>query len=97
MTDESDIEFFGAHIKVKSARLAALLNSSVTEDVVVVGKRALDLVSPDDRDADLNAALDGPAGSDCVSPLDDLDAIDEVFDRLETHDEPVVKLRSVEP
>ena len=92
MTDGSDIDFFGAHIKVKSARLAALLNSSVTEDVVVVGKRALDLVSSDERDLDVNLALD-EAGAPA---LDDEAAIDDVFERLAAHDEPVVTLRPVE-
>ncbi len=59
MADSSDVDFFGAHIKVKSPRLAALLNSAVTDDVVVVGKRALDLVSSDQREEDLNVVLDG--------------------------------------
>ena len=93
MTDGSDIDFFGAHIKVRSSRLAALLNSSVTEDVVVVGKRALDLVSPDDRELDVNLALD----DDEADPLEDLDADDDVVERLATHHEPVVKLRPVDP
>ena len=93
MTEGSDIDFFGAHIKVSSARLAALLNSSVTEDVVVVGKRALDLVSADDRELDMNLALD----DDGADPLEDLDADDEVVERLATCHEPVVKLRPVGP
>ena len=92
MTDGSDIDFFGAHIKVKSARLAALLNSSVTEDVVVVGKRALDLVSSDERDVDVNLALDAAE----TPSLDDDAAIDDVFERLATNDEPVVTLRPIE-
>jgi hypothetical protein len=57
MGSEGDVEFFGAHIKVKSAKLAALLNSVVTDDVVVVGKRALDLVSPEQRDEETNRAI----------------------------------------
>jgi hypothetical protein len=59
MTSDGEIEFFGAHIKVKSPRLAALLNSAVTDDVVVVGKRARELVSADERDDEMNRALDG--------------------------------------
>jgi hypothetical protein len=59
MSDDAEVDFFGAHIKVKSARLAALLNSAVTDDVVVVGKRARDLVSPDEREDEMNVALDG--------------------------------------
>jgi len=53
MTDESsEVDFFGARIKVRSARLAALLNSDLSEDVVVVGRRAVDLVISDDADAE---------------------------------------------
>jgi hypothetical protein len=47
MGDDNDLEFFGVTIKCKSAHLAALLNSSVTEDVVVVGKRARDVFGAD--------------------------------------------------
>jgi hypothetical protein len=71
MSDDAEIDFFGAHIKVKNAKLAALLNSAVTDDVAVVGKRAIDLMGveqhhddrrdEDQRDEDLNAALDGGA------------------------------------
>ena len=59
MSDDAEVDFFGAHIKVRSARLAALLNSAVTDDVVVVGRRARDLVSPEERDDEMNRALDG--------------------------------------
>jgi hypothetical protein len=41
--DSSEVEFFGIRIKVKDPRLAALLNSNVTEDVVVVAQRAKDV------------------------------------------------------
>jgi hypothetical protein len=44
------IEFFGVRLKVKDPRLAALLNSDVTDDVVVIGRRAIDLVAVDDED-----------------------------------------------
>jgi hypothetical protein len=47
MGGDNDLEFFGVTIKCKSAHLAALLNSSVTEDVVVVGKRAVDALGAD--------------------------------------------------
>ena len=59
MSDEAEVEFFGAHIKVKSARLAALLNGGDGEDVVVVAGRDRELVSPEDRDDAMNVALDG--------------------------------------
>jgi hypothetical protein len=59
MTDGTDVEFFGAHIKVKNAKLAALLNSTLTDDVTVVGKRALDLVAAGERDDEMNDVNDG--------------------------------------
>ena len=59
MTDGADVEFFGAHIKVKNAKLAALLNSALTDDVTVVGKRALDLVAAGERDDEMNDVNDG--------------------------------------
>ena len=78
MADSSDVDFFGAHIKVKSPRLAALLNSAVTDNVVVVGKRALDLVSSDEREEDLNVVLDGgPAAA-----RGDDASVEETVDRL---------------
>jgi hypothetical protein len=52
MGDNDSLEFFGVTIKCKSAHLAALLNSNVTEDVVVVGGRARDLLTADLRGAD---------------------------------------------
>jgi hypothetical protein len=79
MTEGSEVDFFGAHIKVKSARLAALLNSAVTEDVVVVGRRALDIVAPDERDEDLNIALDAGSPDDS---LDDPERLDGAFEKL---------------
>jgi hypothetical protein len=88
MGDDAEIDFFGAHIKVRSAKLAALLNSAVTDDVGVVGKRAIDLVGverrggnlrdEDQRDEDLNAALDDDAARD-----DRLLAADEPHDCLD--------------
>jgi hypothetical protein len=83
MTDDAEVDFFGAHIKVKSAKLAALLNSAVTDDVVVVGKRALDLVSAEQRDEEMNFAIgevtarpDSPAATD-----ESDDSLDRVFAR----------------
>jgi hypothetical protein len=83
MGSEGDVEFFGAHIQVKSAKLAALLNSVVTDDVVVVGKRALDLVSPEQRDEEMNYALGGvEAQPDRRFVADDSDiSLDRVFAR----------------
>ncbi len=83
MSSEGDVEFFGAHIKVKSAKLAALLNSVVTDDVVVVGKRALDLVSPEQRDEETNHAI-GEVGAqpDRRSAADETEiSLDRVFAR----------------
>ena len=40
--ESSEVEFFGVKLKVRSPHLAALLNSSVHEDVQVIGRRARD-------------------------------------------------------
>ena len=63
MTDGTDVEFFGAHIKVKNAKLAALLNSTLTDDVTVVGKRALDLVAAGERDDEWATSSTGPTSA----------------------------------
>ncbi|RPI31487.1 MAG: hypothetical protein EHM52_01520 [Actinomycetota bacterium] len=58
------VEFFGVRLKVKDPRLAALLNSDVTDDVVVIGRRAIDLVTVDDEDeaeAVQGPTVEGPA------------------------------------
>ena len=47
----SSVEFFGVKLKVKNARLADLLNSSVTEDVQVIGARARDVFATPEDDA----------------------------------------------
>lgn len=53
MPDESsEVEFFGMRIKVKDAKLAALLNSDVSENVVVIGQRTRDLFSVEIERAD---------------------------------------------
>lgn len=49
-TDGSDLEFFGVKLKVNNPRLAALLNSDVTEDVQVIGRRAREALSGADDD-----------------------------------------------
>jgi hypothetical protein len=49
--ETSDVDFFGVKLKVNNPRLAALLNSSVTDDVQVVGRRARDVVAPEARPA----------------------------------------------
>ena len=45
MGSTDSVEFFGVKLKVNNPRLAALLNSDVTDDVVVVGQRARDLMA----------------------------------------------------
>ena len=40
LQENGELEFFGVKLKVKNPRLAALLNSSVNEDVQVIGLRA---------------------------------------------------------
>jgi hypothetical protein len=37
--ENGELEFFGVKLKVKNPRIAALLNSSVNEDVQVIGAR----------------------------------------------------------
>lgn len=52
--ENSEVEFFGVKLKVRNPHLAALLNSSVHEDVQVIGRRARDAFGPaDDRRAEL--------------------------------------------
>jgi hypothetical protein len=45
----SSVDFFGVKLKVNNPRLAALLNSSVNEDVQVIGLRARDAFTGDGR------------------------------------------------
>ena len=61
------VEFFGVKLKVKDPRLAALLNSDVTDDVVVIGRRAIDLVTLDDED-EAGAAPGLGGGPGAASP-----------------------------
>jgi hypothetical protein len=51
---EPDVEFFGVKLKVKNERLATLLNSSVNENVVVIGRRTFDLLARADEDEGLD-------------------------------------------
>ena len=45
------VEFFGVKLRVNNPHLAALLNSSVHEDVQVIGRRARDAFAGDSRAA----------------------------------------------
>ncbi len=44
-----EVEFFGLRLKVNNPKLAALLNSGVTEDVVVIGRRALSVIRTEEE------------------------------------------------
>jgi hypothetical protein len=45
------VEFFGVKLKVNNPHLAALLNSSVSDDVQVIGRRAREAFAGDSRAA----------------------------------------------
>ncbi|MEI6449572.1 MAG: hypothetical protein WCP98_06420 [Actinomycetes bacterium] len=45
------VEFFGVKLKVNDPHLAALLNSSVNDDVRVIGRRAREVFAGDSRAA----------------------------------------------
>lgn len=45
--ETDDVDLFGVRLKVDNPRLAALLNSGVTEDAQVVGRRAREVVAPE--------------------------------------------------
>jgi hypothetical protein len=45
------VEFFGVKLRVNNPHLAALLNSSVNDDVQVIGRRARDAFVGDSRAA----------------------------------------------
>ena len=61
---EPDLEFFGVKLKVKNPRLATLLNSSVNENVIVIGRRTVDLLARADEDEGLDALDAFPVGPD---------------------------------
>ena len=46
-TGSGSVEFFGVKLKVNNPHLAALLNSSVSDDVQVIGRRARDVFAGD--------------------------------------------------
>jgi len=46
-----EVEFFGVKLKVSSPRLAALLNSDVTDEVTVVVRRVRGTLATDDADS----------------------------------------------
>jgi hypothetical protein len=46
--ESGELEFFGVKLKVKNPRLVELLNSSVGEDVQVIGMRAREAFAPTD-------------------------------------------------
>lgn len=49
--EAGNVDFFGVKLKVNNPHLAALLNSSVTEDVQVIGARARSAFAVDGRSA----------------------------------------------
>ena len=65
---EEDVEFFGVNLKVNNPRLAALLNSDVTEEVQVIGRRARDVFVAErgeiDRDGSVDVDLSADDGDD---------------------------------
>ena len=67
MSEQDDeVNFFGITIKVRNSKLAAVLNSDVTEDVVVVARRARHEGEVDNEAPEV-IATDPLAGSDAVS------------------------------
>jgi hypothetical protein len=51
--NEPGVEFFGVKLKVNNPHLAALLNSSVDENVIVLGRRTIELLARADADEGL--------------------------------------------
>ena len=62
--NEPDLEFFGVKLKVKNERLATLLNSSVNENVVVIGRRTFDLLARADEEEGLDVIEQPQAEAD---------------------------------
>jgi hypothetical protein len=75
--DGSELEFFGVKLKVNNPRLAALLNSDITDDVQVVGRRA--------REAIAGSADDSRAEREVAERV--LRADESVSVRVEEHEE----------
>lgn len=65
MGEDANIEFFGCSIKCRSPRLAALLNSDVNEDVVVVGQRAAEVFAQ----AGPEMKVDAEEAEECLDAL----------------------------
>ncbi len=61
---QPDVEFFGVKLKVANPRLATLLNSSVNENVVVIGRRTIDLLARADEEEGFDALEDTVADTD---------------------------------
>ncbi len=55
MDGAGEVEFFGVKLKVNNSRLAALLNSDVTDEVTVVVQRARGVLAADEADAAADA------------------------------------------
>ena len=53
-----EVEFFGVKLKVNNSRLAALLNSDVTDEVTVVVQRARGVFAGDEAEASADASGD---------------------------------------
>jgi hypothetical protein len=49
--EPGSVEFFGVKLKVNNPHLAALLNSSMSDDVQVIGRRARNAFAGDSRAA----------------------------------------------
>jgi hypothetical protein len=58
--EPDSVEFFGVKLKVNNPHLAALLNSSVTEDVQVIGGRARSAFAADSHSQTEDAHPDPP-------------------------------------
>ena len=81
MNDEQsdEVNFFGITIKVRSSKLAAVLNSDVTDDVVVVARRVRHEGEVDNEAPEVIAA-DPLAGSDVAPDAAVDEAPDEAVD-----------------
>ena len=73
---DDEVNFFGITIKVRNSKLAAVLNSDVTDDVVVVARRARHEGEVDNEAPEVIAA-DPLAGSDPLSGVTPDKAVDE--------------------
>ena len=81
MSEQDDeVNFFGITIKVRNSKLAAVLNSDVTDDVVVVARRARHEGEVDDEAPEVIAA-DPLAGADAVPGAAPEEAVDEAPDK----------------